>query len=63
MQRGASSRYLKDLHFRLENFSDAFRCNIGNIETKSVQAWLDGMKRLNGVKLSSQSYNNNKRVL
>jgi len=60
--RGASARYLTDLRFRLEKFSEAFQCNIGNIETKSVQAWLDGMKRLNGAKLSSQSYNNNKRV-
>ncbi len=55
--RGASARYLKDLRFRLEKFSDAFQCNIGNVETKSVQAWLDGMK------LSSQSYANNKRVV
>jgi integrase len=61
--RGASSRYLNDLRFRLEKFSDAFQCNVGNVETKSVQAWLDGMKRLNGAKLSSQSYNNNKRVV
>lgn len=61
--RGASVRYLNDLRFRLEKFSDAFQCNIGNVETKSVQAWLDGMKRLNGTKLSSQSYNNNKRVV
>ena len=61
--RGASARYLNDLRFRLEKFSDAFQCNIGNVETKSVQAWLDGMKRLNGAKLSSQSYNNNKRVV
>jgi integrase len=55
--RGASARYLEDLHFRLKKFSDAFQCNIGNVETKSVQAWLDEMK------LSSQSYNNNKRVV
>jgi integrase len=61
--RGASARYLTDLCFRLEKFSNAFQCNIGNVETKSVQAWLDGMKRLNGAKLSSQSYNNNKRVV
>jgi integrase len=61
--RGASVRYLNDLRFRLEKFSNAFQCNIGNVETKSVQAWLDGMKRLNGTKLSSQSYNNNKRVV
>jgi integrase len=61
--RDASARYLNDLRFRLEKFSDAFQCNIGNVETKSVQAWLDGMKRLNGMKLSSQSYNNNKRVV
>ncbi|HEX3857653.1 MAG TPA: tyrosine-type recombinase/integrase [Verrucomicrobiae bacterium] len=61
--RGISSRYLNDLSFRLGKFSEAFQCNIGNVETQSVQAWLDGMKRLNGAKLSSQSYNNNKRVV
>src|SRR5471032_596065 len=27
--RGASARYLNDLRFRLEKFSDAFQCNIG----------------------------------
>jgi integrase len=61
--RGASARYLNELRNRLKNFSDAFQCNIGNVETKSIQAWLDGMKRLDGTKLSSQSYNNNKRVV
>jgi integrase len=55
--RGASLRYLNDLRYRLEKFSEVFQCNIGNVETKSVQAWLDGMK------LSSQSYANNKRVV
>jgi len=61
--RGVSARYLKDLGSRLKKFSEAFQCNIGNVETKSIQAWLDGMKRRNGTKLSSQSYNNNKRVV
>jgi len=54
--RGASERYLEDLQFRLDKFSDAFQCNIGSVTTTAVQAWLDGHK------LSTQSYNNNRRV-
>lgn len=54
--RGASARYYEDLKFRLEKFAAAFQCNIGSVTTAGVQAWLDGQK------LSSQSYNNNRRV-
>ena len=54
--RGASSRYLEDLKFRLEKFAVAFKCSIGSVTTATVQAWLDGQK------LSTQSYNNNRRV-
>ena len=54
--RGASARYLEDLKFRLEKFAAAFQCSIGSVTTAAVQAWLDGQK------LSTQSYNNNRRV-
>lgn len=54
--RGASERYLEDLAFRLDKFKLAFQCNIGTVTTSDVQAWLDGLK------LSSQSYANNRRV-
>jgi len=54
--RGASERYLDDLSFRLEKFATAFQCNMGSVTTAAVQAWLDGQK------LSTQSYNNNRRV-
>jgi len=54
--RGASERYLEDLKFRLEKFVNAFQCNIDSVTTAGVQAWLDGYK------LSSQTYNNNRRV-
>jgi len=54
--RGGAERYLDDLGFRLQKFADNFKCNIGSVTTADVQAWLDGLK------LSSQSYANNRRV-
>ena len=54
--RGAADRYLDDLRFRLEKFTEKFQCNVGSVTTADVQAWLDGLK------LSSQSYANNRRV-
>jgi integrase len=54
--RGASVRYLQDLRLRLDKFAGKFPCNIGSVTTPDVQAWLDGLK------LSSQSYANNRRV-
>jgi len=54
--RGAAPRYLDDLNFRLDKFAAAFPCPIGSVTTAEVQAWLDGLK------LSSQSYANNRRV-
>ena len=55
--RGAAARYLDDLQFRLEKFAEKFPCNIGSVTTADVQAWLDGLK------LSSQSYANNRRCV
>lgn len=55
--RGAASRYVDDLQFRLDKFAADFQCNIRAITTKEVQEWLDGRK------LSSQSYANNRRVI
>lgn len=54
--RGAAARYLDDLGFRLEKFAENFPCNIGSVTTPDLQSWLDGLK------LSSQSYANNRRV-
>lgn len=54
--RGAAARYLDDLQFRLEKSAEKFPCNIGSVTTADVQAWLDGLK------LSSQSYVNNRGV-
>jgi integrase len=54
--RGASVRYLQDLRLRLDKFAEKFPCNIGSVTTADVQTWLDGLK------LSSQSYANNRRV-
>lgn len=61
--RGAAERYYEDLEFRLEKFSEAFQCNINSVTAADVQAWLDKQKKPNGEKLSSQSYNNNRRVV
>lgn len=55
--RGASARYLKDLHYRLDRFADSFAKDIGNVTTAEIQEWLDGQK------LSPQSYVNFQRVL
>jgi len=55
--RGASDRYLKDLRYRLGQFAGAFKSEIGNVETKMVQEWLDELK------LSTQSYMNFRRVI
>lgn len=55
--RGASHRYLKDLHYRLDRFADTFKKDIGNVTTAEVQEWLDGQK------LSPQSYVNFQRVV
>jgi integrase len=54
--RGGAERYVSDLKFRLEKFADRFQCNVGSVQTSDIQAWLDGLK------LSSQSYSNNRRV-
>ena len=55
--RGAADRYLSDLKFRLDKFADAFKVNIGSVQTPDIQEWLDKLK------LSSQSYANNRRVV
>ena len=60
--RGAAERYNEDLKFRLEKFAGAFPCDIGSVTAADVQAWLDNQKKPNGEKLSTQSYNNNRRV-
>jgi integrase len=55
--RGASERYIGDLEGRLERFADDCRKDACNVTTSDVQSWLDGLK------LSSQSYSNFRRVL
>ena len=54
--RGASVRYLRDLRLRLAAFAEKFPCNVGSVQTSDIQAWLDGLK------LSTQSYANYRRV-
>lgn len=55
--RGASDRYLKDLHYRLDRFADTFKKDIGSVTTPEIQEWLDAQK------LSPQSYVNFQRVV
>ncbi|MHC1764621.1 MAG: tyrosine-type recombinase/integrase [Verrucomicrobiia bacterium] len=57
-QRGASARYLKDLHYRLDRFAEAFSMEIGNVTTAQIQEWLDSQKNL-----APQSYRNFQTVL
>src|SRR5208282_2866017 len=55
--RGASTRYLQDLRLRLAQFAAAFQKDICNVNTAEIQEWLDSRK------LSTQTYENNRRVL
>ena len=55
--RQASVRYVQDLRDRLGRFADAFKKDAGSVTTAEVQGWLDGLK------LSTQSYANYRRVL
>ncbi len=55
--RGASARYLGDLKSRLGLFAEAFQKNASDVTPAEIQAWLDGVKQ------SSQTYTNNRRVV
>jgi len=55
--RGGADRYVRDLRLRLSRFAADFQCNIGSVTTPDLQSWLDGLK------LSSQSYANYRRVV
>ncbi len=55
--RDAAERYLDDLRFRLKKFAEKFPCSIATVQTSDIQTWLDDLK------LSSQSYANNRRVV
>jgi integrase len=55
--RGASQRYIGDLEGRLQRFAADCRKDACNVTTSDVQAWLDALN------LSTQSYNNFRRVV
>ena len=55
--RGASPRYMADLRWRLEKFSDDCTKETANVTTQDVQEWLDGQK------LAAQHYRNFRTVL
>ncbi len=56
-KHGISERYKQDLKNRLKRFSDDFQCNVGDVTTADVQAWLDRQK------IGSQSYTGIRTVL
>lgn len=55
--RGASERYLRDLRWRLVKFAADCIKEAGNVTTRDVQDWLDGLK------LAPQHYRNFQTVL
>jgi integrase len=55
--RGASPRYIGDLESRLQRFSDDCQKDANTVTTADIQSWLDGLE------LSTQSYNNFRRVV
>jgi len=55
--RGASPRYIGDLESRLRRFSDDCLKDANTVTTADIQSWLDGLE------LSTQSYNNFRRVV
>jgi len=55
--RNSSLPYVQDLRTRLGRFAAAFKMDAGNVTTPEVQAWLDGLK------LSTQSHVNFRRVV
>jgi integrase len=55
--RGASARYVQDLRSRLDRFAGDFKKDIGSVTLAEIQQWLDGLK------LSTQTYVNFRRVL
>jgi len=61
--RGAASRYLEDLRYRLDKFVGSFSEDMVNVTTAEVQEWLDSLKDDDGKVLSPQSYTNFRRVL
>jgi site-specific recombinase XerD len=61
--RNASERYLSDLRGRLNKFAEAFQKDTCNVTTEDIQAWLDNLKSLEGVKLSNATYGHSRQVL
>ena len=54
---GAAERYLRDLRWRLEKFAADCTKDVGNVTTRDVQDWLDGLR------LAPQHYRNFRTVL
>ncbi len=49
---GLSDRHRNDLRRRLKLFGDAFRCPLGDLNAKLIQAYLDGLKGAPRTKLN-----------
>jgi integrase len=56
--KGVSRRYMEDLVYRLGQFKDCIKSNIGQVDADEIRMFLDGLTKANGEKVSARSYNN-----
>lgn len=56
--KGRSVKTIRGLRYTLESFAEAFPCQIHQLHRLGVEAWLDGLKRSDGQKLSPRRWNN-----
>jgi integrase len=63
MGRNKSDRYVQDLISRLGRFKSDFPGKLVDVDTASIQKWLDGLKLANEKGISAQSYNNYRAVV
>ncbi len=64
--RRHAPRYLEDLTNRLNRFQEAFTGKLADVDTRSVQNWLDGLRSARGAQggaISNQTYKNYRAVV
>ena len=42
-KNGRSTRYLQDIRSRLKRFADSFKMNIGDVQTRDIEEWLESL--------------------
>ena len=57
-KQGKSLRYTEDLVYRLGQFKDFSKGNIGHVDSDQLRTFLDNLTKANGEKISARSYNN-----